>query len=147
MNRSHIDLIHGPEEENQCPVRNHAAQRAFSVLPVLSKRSSAIAFQPPTLPFVQFHAANLSVSFQTPTTWPTTVEPVHRASQFATKDALSARAPSHLSTRSIAATPPVCPHHNRATIPRRPQRPRRPARAQETPAAAGHRALWEEVSI
>ena len=30
------------------------------MLPVLSKRSSAIAFQPPTLPFVQFNTANLS---------------------------------------------------------------------------------------
>jgi hypothetical protein len=30
------------------------------VLPVLSKRLSAIAFQPPTLPFVQFSNANLS---------------------------------------------------------------------------------------
>jgi hypothetical protein len=30
------------------------------VLSVLSKRSSAIAFQPPTLPFVQFNTANLS---------------------------------------------------------------------------------------
>jgi hypothetical protein len=35
-------------------------ERAFNVLPVLSKRSSAIAFQPPTLPFVPLNTANLS---------------------------------------------------------------------------------------
>ena len=87
------------------------------------------------------------MSFQTVTARPTTIEPVHRASPFATEDTLSARAPPPLRTRSIGITPPLCPHRNRTTIPPRPPqpprpgRPRLPARAQGRPAAAGCRVL------
>jgi hypothetical protein len=140
MNRSHIDLIHDPEGRNQCPVDSRATQRALSV-PSTCSQSSANAHQP--LPFSRRHCPlyhstpqTCRVSFQTATTWPTTVEAVHWASQLAAKDALSARVPSHLSTRSLATTPPVCPHHNRATTSRW-RRPRRPARIQRTPAAPG----------
>lgn len=126
--------VHGPEGGNQYPVGSRASN-----VPSACSQSSANARQP--LPFSRLYCSLCSsatqtcrIFSQTATAWPTTVETVHRVSQFATKDARSVRAPSPLSTRSICITPPVWPHHNRTSIPRP---PRRPAGAQATPATTG----------